>query len=236
MTNYDILSKFYDGMMGDRSKKAGLLGEYIKRANPKTKNVLELACGTGAVLKHLSKKFEVSGLDLSKGMLDVAKKEVPKAKLYHQNMANFKMSEKFDAILCVFDSINHLLKFNDWKKLFLNVERHLNDGGVFIFDINIEKELGHISQPIQVYEFNNNFLILKISDAGKNIYKWNMKIFERQKNNQYLLHEENIKESSFSIKETAKALKSIFKSIKIINANRNDPKRKSDRYYFICKK
>jgi tRNA1(Val) A37 N6-methylase TrmN6 len=36
----------------------------IKKYNPKTKKVLELGVGLGAVLVHLSPRYEVSGLDL----------------------------------------------------------------------------------------------------------------------------------------------------------------------------
>lgn len=51
-------------------------------------------------------------------------------------MANFELDKKFDVILCIFDSINHLVDFEQWELTFDSVKAHLNDDGVFIVDIN----------------------------------------------------------------------------------------------------
>lgn len=66
MTNYDKFFKFYDQVMGDREKSSKDILNYIQECAPKAKKVLELACGTGSVLKYLAEKYEVYGLDLSK--------------------------------------------------------------------------------------------------------------------------------------------------------------------------
>ncbi len=57
------------------------------------------------MLKHLQRSYEVSGLDLSNKMLSIARKKVPGAKFWHQEMVDFQIDERFDAIFCVFDSI-----------------------------------------------------------------------------------------------------------------------------------
>jgi predicted TPR repeat methyltransferase len=148
MASYDTFGKFYDAVMGDRAQATERIRGFIRKARPKAKNVLELACGTGSVLKHLSKHYEVWGLDLSKQMLSVARKKVPHARLSRQNMVTFHLRQRFDVICCVFDSINHIASFTDWKFLFGNVHQHLSDGGVFIFDINTLKVLDrHIAEP-----------------------------------------------------------------------------------------
>ncbi len=222
MTNYNILSKFYDSMMGDRRKNADQLCDFVQENNPKARSVLELACGTGAVLKYFAKDYKVSGLDLSKGMLAVAKKEVPQAKFYRQSMVNFIVPEKFDAILCVFDSINHLLKFSDWKKMFISAQRHLNDEGVFIFDINTKEKLNRIiSEQAKVCKFDKSLIIMDITDAGKGISNWNVKFFKHIKGDRYKLQEENIKEISFPKDQILQALKPIFYSVKIIYDEKN---------------
>jgi SAM-dependent methyltransferase len=115
MTSYDTFGKFYDAVMGDRAEATKQLRGFIRKANPKAKNVLELACGTGSVLKHLSKHYDVWGLDLSEQMLAIAKRKVPAAKLSRQNMVTFRLPQQFDAICCVFDSMNHVVRFTDWN-------------------------------------------------------------------------------------------------------------------------
>lgn len=237
MTNYNIFAKFYDAVMGNREKTAKRLSDFIRTAHPKAKSVLELACGTGAVLKYLAKNYKVSGLDLSEGMLAIAKKEVPQAKLYHQSMVDFSVPEKFDAILCVFDSINHLVKFDDWKKLFGSAQKHLNDGGIFIFDINTEKKLNRvISEPAGTREFEKNLMVMNVTDIGKGVSNWNVKIFEHISDDKYRLHEEDIKEVSFPNEKILKTLKPLFRSVKLIDTDKTHPKKKGERFYFICKK
>lgn len=168
MASYDTFGKFYDAIMGDRAKATQRLRGFIRKATPKAKNILELACGTGSVLKHFSKHYHVHGLDLSKQMLSIAKKKVPQAKLSRKNMVTFQLRQRFDVICCVFDSMNHVSSFSDWEALFRNVRQHLLTGGVFVFDINTQKKLNRlIAEPAWVHRFGNNFLIMKVTGAGK---------------------------------------------------------------------
>jgi len=81
MTNYDLFAKHYDEVMGDRSDDAAELQKLISKHNPRAKTILELACGTGSVLQHFEKRYDVYGLDLSPGMLALARKKVPSGKI-----------------------------------------------------------------------------------------------------------------------------------------------------------
>ena len=97
--------------MGDRSQAANFTRSLIAHHKPKTKTVLEIACGTGAILGVLSDTYEVTGLDRSRQMLAIARKKLSHIRFYRQNMTNFRIARQFDAIVCVFDSINHLFSF-----------------------------------------------------------------------------------------------------------------------------
>lgn len=236
MTSYDIFGKFYDAVMGDRAEATEQLRGFIRKANPKAKNVLELACGTGSVLKHLSRHYDVWGLDLSKQMLSIARKKVPQARLSRRNMVTFHLRQRFDVICCVYDSINHVASFPQWKRLFANVHRHLSDGGAFIFDINTQKKLNrHIAGPAWVHRFGNNILIMKVT-GKKGVSNWNIKVFERTRRNRYLLHEEDIQEVSFPMRKIVRALQVNFPLVKVIDTDRKHPSAESERLYFVCKK
>lgn len=218
--------------MGDRAAATDRLRRLIRQANPKAKKILELGCGTGSVLKHLAKDYEVWGVDLSGQMLSIARKKVAKAKLFRQDMVTFRLPQKFDVIFCVYDSINHLLRFAAWKHLFANVARHLSEDGVFIFDINTQKKLDrHIAEPPWVHKFGNNVLIMTITAAPRSASNWNIKVFERIRGNRYTLHEESIQEASFPANRIVSALKPHFRKVKVI-----DPDRKGEKLYFVCKK
>ena len=104
------------------------------------------------MLKHLQHSYEVSGLDASSRMLSIARHKVPDAKLFRQNMVDFKIDARFDVICCVFDSINHVRNFSEWKRVFARARQHLSPGGVFIFDINTQRKLERlIAEPPWVH-------------------------------------------------------------------------------------
>lgn len=236
MTNYDVFGRFYDAIMGDRAEPTKRLLELIRKANPKAKSVLELGCGTGSVLKHLAKNYDASGVDLSRTMLSIARKKVPRARLSRQDMVRFRLAETFDVICCVYDSINHILSFHDWRRLFANVDRHLSKTGAFIFDINTQRVLGrHIAERPWVHQFGNNLLIMKVTATRNKASNWNIKVFERTKGNRHLLHEENIKEASFPVRKIVNALRVHFRRVEVIDPDRNRPSSKSERLYFVCK-
>src|SRR5438094_7884542 len=104
--------------MGDRRAAAERVMELVRAAKSDARNVLELGCGTGSILKYLQDVYEVSGLDISGKMLSVARKKVPRVKLFRQDMVGFRIDGRFDVIVCVFDSINHVRRFSDWRKVF----------------------------------------------------------------------------------------------------------------------
>ena len=234
MATYDKFAKFYDLVIGDRRSNVVLINKIMKKNNSKAKKILELACGTGAILKPLSRKYEVFGLDASGEMLKAAREKLPKAKLYKQNMVNFKVDDNFDVILCVFDSINHLLKFNEWEKVFKSAYNHLNKGGIFIFDMNTKKQFKRLTSQLPVIkEFNNNFNIIKITGTNT-AATWHVKVFEYQKNDKYRLIKEDIKEKTFPIDRIKRSLKKIYRKVDVLDFSK-DALRRGERLYFICK-
>jgi len=236
MKTYDLFSKHYDAVMGDSSDTAALLQKFIDEHNPRSRSILEIACGTGSVLQHFTKRYSVYGLDISSGMLSQAKKKVPSGKFSQQDMTKFKFSRKFDVILCVFDSINHLLKFSDWQKVFKKAYEHLNQEGVLIFDMNTEAKLQRVIDTTPgVRVFGKNAMIMDVTGSGKSISNWNVRIFEHRDKNQYIMYEENIREKAFPLNRVRKALGQ-FRKVVVIDANRKRPSVKSERLFFVCKK
>src|SRR5207302_7221269 len=47
----------------------------------------------------------------------------------------------FDACVCLFDSLNYLMTLDDLGRTFAAVRRHLNPGGLFVFDMNTIRAL-----------------------------------------------------------------------------------------------
>jgi SAM-dependent methyltransferase len=234
---YEQFSRFYDLVMGDRSKAADFTRSLIERHKPDTKTILEIACGTGAILGFLAGAYDVTGLDRSRQMLALARRKLPHIRFYRQDMTGFRVAGKFDAIVCVFDSINHLLAFGEWKKVFHRVALHLNDNGLFIFDINTFGKLRRLTEgPAWSQEFGRDLVIIKVIGGRQGRFDWDVKIFEHQKNTAYKLFRETIRELALPHKQILAALRGCFKQVKVIDAQGAHPSDESERLYFVCKK
>ena len=236
MEQYDTIAQFYDEIMGDQEEVAAHIREFIKQRNPNAHSVLEIACGTGALMKQLSKYYEVSGLDKSSVMVAMAHHKFRHTTLYQLDMVDFRLKDKFDAIICMNDSINHLLNFSDWKELFTNVSRHLSSGGIFIFDINTEYKLEEISViPPMVHEFDQNILIIDVQ-KHRGRFEWNLRILDHESDNKYTMYEENLYEKSFPVKKIKEALSKQFHKIKVYDLDQFKVTKNSERLYFVATK
>lgn len=237
MTSYEVFGKFYDPVMGDGAELAKRVSELLRVSKPNARKVLELGCGTGSILKGLQDSYEVSGLDLSRKMLSIARKKVPHAKLSRQDMVDFKIDERFDAVFCVYDSINHVRRFSDWKKVFARVHHHLSPGGCFIFDINTQRKLErHIAQPPWVHRFGKNLLIIDVTALENHGSNWNIRVFEHVNHSRYVLHEEDIVEVSFPLGKIMAALRNHFVNVRVVDPDRRRPAGRSERLFFIAKR
>lgn len=101
-------------------------------------SVLDISCGTGAQVIGLSQAgFQVTGVDLSKGMLEVAKAKAAKAGV----SAKFQIGDmctwehgSFDAVLSMHNSIG-LLTRDQFRVALHNARTLLKDGGLYMCDI-----------------------------------------------------------------------------------------------------
>ena len=235
--SYVHFARFYDLVMGDRSTAANFTRSLIARYKPEAKTVLEIACGTGAILGFLADAYEVTGLDHSRQMLALARKKLPQIRFYRQSMTKFRIAKQFDVIVCVFDSINHLLAFGEWKKVFRQVASHLKEDGLFVFDVNTLGKLHRLTNASAwSREFDRDLVIIKVNGGKRGIFEWDVKIFEHQNRQDYRLYHETIRELALPHKRILTALRDHFKQVKVIDPSGARPSDQSERLYFVCKK
>lgn len=237
MTNYDNFAPFYDSAMGDRLDEAAHIESWIKQYVPQASTLLELACGTGTFLSYFSKRgYNVTGLDTSEQMLDTARTKLPKSTLIKQDMASFSLPKKFDVIICLFDSINHLTDYKDWQQVFSRVRTHLNPQGIFIFDINTQYALDKLTQGNQIVKKNgNDTIIMQVKKQSDGLYMWNLEITKDENTPSKKKFTENILESSFPINQITSTLTKEFNDVIQTTLNGNKVEDTSLRVYFICK-
>ncbi len=134
---YDEL--IYEDINYDKVKEKII--ELCTENNISFENYLDLACGTGNVTIEVAKYFKnIYAVDLSDEMLNIAfdkfKKNKIKAKVICQDMCELSLNNKFNLITSVLDSTNYIIEGKDLFKYFSKVYEHLQENGLFIFDIN----------------------------------------------------------------------------------------------------
>lgn len=243
MKTYDKFIKYYDEIVRwinspIEDEVEFLVEDCIKEYNPETTNILELACGTWVVAKELiEKKYKVTWLDINKDMLEIAKKNIGEKNTILGDMTNFDLWKKFDTILCNYNSICHLLTWEEWQKCFLNSYNHLENNGLFIFDINTLFEFENITRDFaQFYTFDKDIVCLEMFKKQW-YFEWLIKIFSNKNQNDYELISEVVKENSFPISKIEKELKNIgFDLLEKVDYHYGEVTAESERVYFICRK
>lgn len=205
---------------------------FIHKYSPEAVSLLEIGCGTGNVLSGLNDIYDVEGIDISKSMLNIAKKKHPKIIFHHQDMSTMKLQKYFDVIFSVYDSINHLLNKNQWKNTFDSVRRHLNSKGIFIFDINTIGRvmfLSTLDSWTQKIKDGNVSLIIRPKTG--NIYSWK---FTFKNGNE--ISETIIDELILPINEIMTMLEKEFDILAVENEKGEPGSDESKRVYFVCRR
>jgi predicted TPR repeat methyltransferase len=92
---------------------------------------LHLGCGAGGHDFHFKQHFSVTGVDLSEGMLEIAKKTNPEITYIKGDMRNVKLNEKFDAVV-IPDSIMYMSTLEDLSAALRNAAAHMKPLGVLL--------------------------------------------------------------------------------------------------------
>ena len=158
---YGEFAKIYDELINEDINYDNMVNKILKvckENNIEFNNYLDIACGTGNVTVRLAKSFkEVYAVDLSEDMLREAyekfRKDKIKGRIICQNMASLSLNKKFDLITSVLDSTNYITEEEDLISYLEGVKEHLNDDGIFIFDINSYYKLSEVLGN-NIYTYN----------------------------------------------------------------------------------
>ena len=163
---YDLLNRILSMGIDVRWRKKVV--KSVKKANPKT--VLDIATGTGDLAIQIAKstQAQITGFDLSAGMLEVGRKKVTKEKLDDRiemiqgDAENMPFeNNSFDVITVAFGVRN----FENLKKGLDEIYRVLKPGGKFII---LEFSQPECFPMKQLYAFYSKNILPKI---GKQISK-----------------------------------------------------------------
>jgi len=101
-----------------------------QRARIPVSTLLHLGCGGGRLDLTLKKYFNVSGVDVSQPMLDLAGQLNPEVTYFTGDMRTVTLEKTFDAVV-IADSIDYMLNEADLRGAFQTAYVHLKSGGIF---------------------------------------------------------------------------------------------------------
>lgn len=235
---YNQLACVYDNLMDnvDYNQWTSFIIENIKDK----RLVLEAACGTGNITSLLAPQgYNITAFDVSQSMLVKAYEKLRRyrnVRILNQNMLSFKFDKIFDSCLCCCDGVNYL-KLEDNLIFFTNVYKHLNAGGIFIFDISTKYKYINM-EDTYVYEDENIFYVWE-NCLDKDNKKLEMEInFFIRKDDIYERFTEFQTHYIYNNEEIKKLLKNIgFSNINIFdNYTNNNVRNNSSRATFVCVK
>ena len=96
----------------------------------------------------LQEGIEASGMDLSEGMIAIARQRDPGIHYEVADMTTFCPERQYDLVTCTGDAVNHIPELTDVEKIFRNVYAYLMPDGHFVFDLLNEREVSD-SEPFE---------------------------------------------------------------------------------------
>ena len=141
-TNFDRnYAEMYDLIYSDKpyGRECDFLEEIFKKYTDKTKRILEMGCGTGNHALILADRgYSVIGIDASRSMIKIAREKARKRKsniaFKQMTFQDLKFKKKFDAVECLFNSIDYITEIDQLRDVFSRINGILAQKGLFVFD------------------------------------------------------------------------------------------------------
>lgn len=149
---YSILARFYDLSMDvDYEEWVSYLLALGLRHHHVPSKILDLGCGTGNLTIPLARRgYELTGVDLSPAMIEVAAGKAQKLlnediRFYVGDMRTLSLPHQtFDTVISGCDVLNYLTVEADLLASFQVVQRLLQVGGLWLFDLNSAYKLQNV--------------------------------------------------------------------------------------------
>ena len=199
-SSLDLYAKVED-LLGVKEVAPKLYAHYLLFLNfEDIDSMLDVGCGSGDFLFQMKKALSIpkaQGIDLSPLMVSMARDIGVDASCVDL----CKLDEQYDVITAVFDMLNYL----DDKSLieFLDcVYDRLDDGGVFLCDINTLYAFENVAVGSYIVDDDDRFLTID-SDFEDGVYSSEFTLFEKS-DNQFSKSQESINQYYHKIEDIVK--------------------------------
>lgn len=242
---YGEFAKIYDELINEDINYDQMVEKIVEICqcnNISFNSYLDVACGTGNVTIRLAEKFkDIYAVDLSEDMLreafDKFKSKRIRGKVICQDMTELCLNKKFDLITSVLDSTNYIIEEDGIQRYFNAVYEHLNDDGIFIFDINSYYKLSEILGN-NIYTYSEEEVFYTWENTFEDDLLSMFLTFFVKKGDLYDRFEEEHLERAYKEEEIESYLKNANLDIisKFDGYTNNDVQANSERIVYVVKK
>ena len=187
MSDYSHFAEVYDRLMSDVDyrKRTAYLLKLFEKHDKRPTLLLDIACGTGGFSNEFAKRgIEVIGTDMSEEMLAVARQNSATAGtdvlFLCQKAEELDLYGTVDAAVSCLDAVNYLPP-EDMSDFFELLHLFIEQGGLFIFDINTTERLRALDGYTSVDEDEDKLCLWRADfDEEENALFYGMDIFTRR--------------------------------------------------------
>jgi len=152
--------------------------ERLKTNTSAKAKVLDFGCGPGIYMKMLAEDYNVSGVDISEGMLAAAKNILPDSKFYLGNFLSVEFEDKYEAIYSI--SVLEYVPVSQIREFFSKCASLLTEKGLLFI------QYPHALNKIDLYYPDRNYinyspeLITKLASEYFNVIENKQSYDERE--------------------------------------------------------
>jgi 2-polyprenyl-3-methyl-5-hydroxy-6-metoxy-1,4-benzoquinol methylase len=246
--SYERFAYLYDELMQDApyDEWVRFVKEKLDKYQVGSKNLLDLACGTGELSVRFAKEgFSVTGVDLSADMLAVAQGKAQEEGLlipfFEQDMANLEGHGEFNIIGIFCDSLNYLQSDDDVIHTFTSAYDHLKDEGIFFFDVHSTYKISQlfIDQTFTLADDHLSYIWNSFAGELPNSVEHELSFFVLdEQSGKYDRFDEIHYQRTYPIQQYSSWLEDAGFEILEISADftDNEPQDQSERIFFIARK
>ncbi len=248
MASYSDFAFYYDELTENAAyeTRCNLLCDLLAAHGAGKGILLDLACGTGTLSAMLANRgYDVIGVDASPDMLSVAQQKQSEqgfdAVFLCQRMEQLDLYGTIDAAVCTLDSLNHITNEADFKEALRRVALFMNDGGVFLFDVNTPyKHETILADNTFVYDLDDVYCVwqnsydpeTKTTDVTLDLFPYD------EENDCYDRVTESFAERAYALEDIRRWLaEDRFEVVAVLEETGSRPVNETDeRALFVCKK
>ena len=123
---------------------------FIKLQNLKVKSVLDICCGSANFLEYLKENgMDCTGTEFLDSYIEYDKNKFKDINFIKTTgIDDLEPLGTYDLISCNHDVVNMLPTLEAWGSFFKNVYKHLNNGGIFLFDFYTKRKLQEWNETV----------------------------------------------------------------------------------------